>query len=134
MSDDISFFDPSKMSQDDIHQMLSAGEFSGKQALIAQQMKQAQALRDTAMPEGRRAGGMYIAANPLETAAAAVKQGLGAHMAGALNAQSTGLLTDQTNARQTYFDILRKRALGGGGQPPGMGGGDMTGVPQGGDM
>lgn len=43
-----------------------ARDWGGERADLGAQMVQAQALRDAPGPEGTRAGGMYIAASPLE--------------------------------------------------------------------
>jgi len=55
-----------------------ARDFGSEQDVMAEQLKRAQGMRDTAMPEGRQAGRVYVAANPLEHANSAVKQVLGA--------------------------------------------------------
>lgn len=125
-------FNPNSLSSDDIKQVLSAGEISGKQALIAQQMKQAQALRDATVPEGRHAGGMYVAASPLEGLANAAGKFAGAYQQRQLNDQSSALLAQQTADRKKYFDILRQSQQSAAGVPSATGG-DIAGVPQGGD-
>src|SRR5207302_5159151 len=63
------FIDPSKMTAAQIQQILALGEVPEKQALLEEQMKRANALRDSPAPEGRYGPGrlgMYTAPHPLE--------------------------------------------------------------------
>lgn len=54
---------------------------------LDEQLLRAQALRDTAMPEGRNSGRVYTAANPLEFVGAGIKQYRGAKKEQGVNAE-----------------------------------------------
>jgi len=60
---------------------------------MEKQLAQAEALRDAAAPEGRTAGRVYVAANPLEHLGKGIQQYKGAKRAKALEGDMAGIRT-----------------------------------------
>jgi hypothetical protein len=54
------------LTMEDLDAISQAGTYDESAGVLGQQMQQANALRGTPMPEGRRAGGTFVASNPLE--------------------------------------------------------------------
>ena len=67
------------MSDEELDEYLSlmTQDYEGENVIMDEQMASANALRDMATPEGRTAGGMYHAANPLEHLATGLGRGMG---------------------------------------------------------
>ena len=59
--------------------MLLSQDYPGLTEILGTELADAETLLDTAMPEGRQAGSVYVAANPLEHLSASLRQGLGAY-------------------------------------------------------
>jgi hypothetical protein len=53
-------------TEDQIQQILSLAGLEGDQARLGEQLDLAKALRKPGAPEGRQAGNVYVASNPLE--------------------------------------------------------------------
>lgn len=53
-------------TEDQIQQILSLAGLEGDQARLGEQLDLAKALRRPGAPEGRQAGNLYVASNPLE--------------------------------------------------------------------
>ncbi len=52
-------------------------DYDGAEAIIARELSQSDEMFDTPMPEGRQAGSVYVAANPLEFMSTALRRGVG---------------------------------------------------------
>jgi hypothetical protein len=120
------------MSPEDIQQVLGLGEIPDKQSLLMQQLKQANLLRNSDAPEGRYAGHMYVAPNPLEILGHVAQQYEGLKGQRDVDAQSKELMTQQTAGRNRYFQLLQRMLAGQGGVAAPGAAGD-TGSPEGGD-
>lgn len=72
--------------------------YEGRGGLLNEQAARAQALRDTATPEGREAGGMYVAANPLEHLGAGLQRYKGYKDLQDVDERRTGLEEDKEEA------------------------------------
>ena len=103
------YLDLSKMSEDQIQDILSAGEASGKQAILDQQMKQAMAMRNAAEPQGRTAGKMYVAPSPFEVIGNTLMKYQGYKDQQALTEQQKKILEDQTRQRGLLFKLLQQQ-------------------------
>ena len=88
------------MSDDELDEYLAlmTQDYEGENAMMDEQMASADALREQATPEGRMAGGMYHAANPLEHLGTALGRGLGEYEASDINKRRTGLGDDKSEA------------------------------------
>jgi hypothetical protein len=93
--------DPQLMSQ-----ILGLGENSGKQELVGRQMAQADAMRGTKMPEGRQAGRLFVASNPLEVLGSVGSQAVGGYMGKQAEGNQAGLLKEQTGGRKAFMEQL----------------------------
>jgi hypothetical protein len=58
---------------------LLSQDYAGLTDILGAELTDAEALLNTSMPEGRQAGQVYVAANPLEHLSASLRQGLGAY-------------------------------------------------------
>ena len=56
-----------------------AQDYPGLKDVLGTELADAETLLNTEMPEGRQAGQVYVAANPMEHLSAALRQGLGAY-------------------------------------------------------
>jgi len=88
------------LSDEELDEYLSlmTQDYEGENAMMDEQMATADALRETATPEGRQAGGMYHAANPLEHLGAVAGRGLGEYKARDANEQRRALGDDKSEA------------------------------------
>jgi len=91
------------LTPEDLQAMMEAGVFGERNALAKEQTSMADALRGTAMPEGRQMGPIYVAPSILENAAAAAKQMVGQ--------RDTLRMMDE---RRQMIDLLRKGRQSGG--------------------
>jgi hypothetical protein len=101
-------YDISKMSEEELAQLVQLGVIDENMAENARQMKLAEQLRyGTAGPEGRNAGRVYVAANPLEHLGRGLEQWNAQKRMKELEAQRGEMQGKQTQARGTYWDLLR---------------------------
>lgn len=105
-----------------LQQLVSAGLVGQQNELVNRQMAMADQLRQAPMPQGREAGGTFVASSPLEVGAAAAQRGLGnAMMKEGLERQGQNL-QKLGQGRLSYL-----KALAGVKDDPGEGG--STGTP-----
>jgi hypothetical protein len=93
-------------------------DYAGKRDLVASQQAQAQALLGTAAPEGRQAGNIYAASNPLETLGQLGSKFVGAKMNRKATADSEALnekmaLGQRAYARELAAAVARQGQEGG---------------------
>lgn len=80
----------------------------GQRSAIARQARTAEALRSTATPEGRSAGGIYVASNPLEHLGAIGDKAWGRKVAREVRGQEGAL--DQTEAEKAVGQMELEQA------------------------
>ena len=80
----------------------------GQRSAIARQARTAEALRSTATPEGRSAGGIYVASNPLEHLGAIGDKAWGRKVAREVRGQEEAL--DQTEAEKAVGQMELEQA------------------------
>ena len=80
----------------------------GQRSAIARQARTAEALRSTATPEGRSAGGIYVASNPLEHLGAIGDKAWGRKVAREVRGQEGAL--DQTEAEKAQAQMELEQA------------------------
>ena len=95
------------------------GIFPEEMGLFDQQTRRADALRNTAMPEMRQAGGTQVAANPLEFAASALGRIKGEHQLAGVQGQQTDALNRIRATAQALAKKLRERPTAPFAAPPG---------------
>lgn len=96
------------MTEEDLQKLVELGVINEDMAENARQMQMAEKLRyDTAGPEGRQAGRVYVAANPLEHIGRGMEQWNAQKRMGELDKEREVMQGQQTAGRQTYWDILR---------------------------
>lgn len=100
-------YDISKMSEDELAQLVQLGVIDENMAENARQMKLAEQLRYQGMPEGRNSGRIYTAANPLEFLGTGLQQYQAMKRQKELEKQRGEMQGKQTQARGTYWDLLR---------------------------
>jgi hypothetical protein len=86
-------------------------DYQGLRELLGADVSAAEQLFNTKMPEGRNAGGIYVAANPLEFVSSALRQGLGAKG----RANSMKQLRDLSDSQSSANAALWGAGMGGGG-------------------
>lgn len=97
-----------EMTEEDLAKLVELGVIDENMAENARQMQLAEKLRyGTASPEGRQAGRVYVAANPLEHLGRGLEQWNAQKKMGELEKQRGEMGQQQTEGRQTYWDILR---------------------------
>ena len=79
----------------------STQDYEGEAGVLAGQMSTAEALRDTATPEGRQTGRVYTAANPLEHIGRAANQYVGKQQVGSTQDALRKLGTDKQSGLST---------------------------------
>jgi hypothetical protein len=100
-------FDLAGMSEEELQQLISLGVIDEQMAENARQMALQEGLRYQSAPEGRQAGRVYVAANPLEHIGKGLEQYNAQKRMKELEAQRGGLQEQQTSGRGTYWDLLR---------------------------
>ena len=98
--------DPSdleNLDEEQLQQLMELGLIPDKQSALDRQYKFADALRGTALPEGRGNGRVYTASNPLETVGALMKQYAGMKQAKGLEQQQADLLKQQAQGRNLFL-------------------------------
>lgn len=100
-------YDLSKMSEDELQKLVQLGVIDENMAENQRQMKLAEQLRYQAAPEGRQAGRVYVAANPLEHIGKGLEQYQAIQRQKELDKQRAEMQGKQTAGRQTYWDLLR---------------------------
>lgn len=88
-------------------------DYEGEGAMLDERGGYAQALRDTPMPEGRKYGRVYTAANPLEHIARVGSRGLGEYQRNQTNKDRRALSDRRSDALRGLAT-----AVGGMGTPP----------------
>jgi len=84
----------------------------GAQAQLAAQQQYADTLRGTKIPEGRTAGNLFVAADPLEGLATVANQGIGAMMMGKLGKKYEAIDAAETEAKEGEFALEDIRTQG----------------------
>jgi hypothetical protein len=115
MSDEIQQYDDdylNSLTQEQIDAMIASGEIPAESELLQEQLAQAKALRNKAMPEGRQAGRVFVAASPLEALATGIsnvkgQQGIEAAQAG----QKALVGKDSAGARAMLSGMLGASAI-----------------------
>ncbi len=72
-------------------------------ASLAEDLGYAEKMMDTAMPEGRMAGQVYVAANPLEHLSSALRQGYGAKMRADTKKDQAQMRSDMQKGRAGFY-------------------------------
>jgi len=96
-----------QMSEEDLQKMVELGIIDEQMAENARQMAVQEGLRYQAAPEGRQAGRVYVAANPLEHIGKGLEQYNAQRKMKELEAERGTLGDKQTEGRQTYWDVIR---------------------------
>lgn len=103
--------------------MLQAGTITRRQAELAEKIRDARGTRDMQGPQGTRAGGQYVAANPLEHLGTALRKGKAGRdirkheeTLGELDAEYEGGMADALRAYSRRMDVAGR---GGTIQPEG---------------
>ena len=86
-----------------------ARDFAAEQGVLDDQMSYAEGLRDTATPEGRQAGRVYVAANPLEHIGTGLNRYAGHRKIGDLDKAGADLRGD----KQSMLATLMRGMAGG---------------------
>lgn len=107
-------------TEDQIRMILSLGGLNSETGQLDKQMKYADKLRGTEMPEGRTAGNMYVAANPLEFIGAGMKQHAGMKQSENIFNQQKILQDEMMRRRMEYLK---------GGANPGLQQSTIPGTP-----
>lgn len=92
---DVGAFDPRLLQS-----MIDAGLVDEKDAALKDQLATARALRGTQMPQGRMVGNVFVASSPLEMAAAALNQGVGAWKEGQVGKERAALMDTRRQGRE----------------------------------
>lgn len=100
-------FDLSGMSEEEIQQLIDLGAIDENMAENARQMAVQEGLRYQSAPEGRQAGRVYVAANPLEHIGKGLEQYNAMKKMKELETQRGTMQGQQTAGRGTYWDLLR---------------------------
>jgi hypothetical protein len=100
-------FDLSQLPPEVLAKLIELSTKDDEMGLLNQQLGYAEMLRDTAMPEGRDAGRVYVAANPLEHLGAGIQRYRGMKDVKDLREKQQGVLGDQRSGRMTMADLLR---------------------------
>jgi len=95
------------MTEEDLQKLVELGVIDDKMAENARQMQLAEQLRYRAGPEGRQAGRVYVAANPLEHIGRGMEQYQAIKRQKELDQQRGEMGKQQTAGRQTYWDLIR---------------------------
>jgi hypothetical protein len=82
--------DPNAIPESALDALLQTPVDQGELTGLMEQRERANALRDTALPEGRQAGRTFVAANPLEFIGAGIKQYRGGKQSKALDTEIGG--------------------------------------------
>lgn len=102
--------DVSKLKPEQIDALYE--DFAGKRDLIATQRLQAESLMGTDMPDGRQAGGIYVASNPLESVGALANQYVGARANRRLDRRAEELNNKMAMNQKTYAQLIAEAAAG----------------------
>lgn len=104
--------DLDNISEEELKMLMELGVIPEEQALLQDQMNEALQLRSRAGPEGREAGRVYTAANPLEHIGEFMqKRNAGKELEG-LRTQQGGLLDKQAEQRAKFYQMLRGQRPG----------------------
>lgn len=95
------------LEQMDPEALMRLGVIPEEQQALAQKQKLTDALRGTAMPEGRMVGRTYVAASPFQTAANVAQRILGGVQSKGIEQQQQALLADKVRGRMEMVDALR---------------------------
>lgn len=105
----------------DAQEAVYAGRYQDEMAQLDEQMGYAEGLRSTAGPEGRAAGRVYVAANPLEHLSAVLDRRRGGKEVGRLNDERTAAMDkrDQASTAIALAEMnARQNALRGSNAAP----------------
>lgn len=99
------------LSPEQVQQLMGLGSMDERQALLLQQMKTAQALRDTPMPKGTVVGSRnwYVAPHPLQIAADTALKYKGYQDQAAAQAAMEKLADKQDVGRRAFFDWYKSQ-------------------------
>ncbi len=95
--------------------LIDAGLVPSRMGIEGEKMSMGQGMMNTPTPQGRDVGHTYVASSPLEHLSAAIRQGVGAKMAGGAMQGQQDLTGQQGAGRLAYLRLLAGQ--GGAGQP-----------------
>lgn len=95
-----------ELSDDELAQLIQLGVIPEEQAQLLKQQQQAQMLQQKGLPEGRQAGRVYVAPNPLEFVGAVGNAIKAQHQEKDIQGQLDALRKQQVQGRQLYADKL----------------------------
>ena len=98
---------PEDMSEADIADLAQLGVLGEDLSENSRQMELAEGLRYAKAPEGRAAGRVFVAANPLEHLATGIDRYRGAKEMKRLEGERKDISGKQTEGRAKYWDLLR---------------------------
>lgn len=98
--------DFSGLSEEDIAALLELGVIDDQQSMLSGQLAQANTIRNRPGPEGRQAGRVYTAANPLEFLGRGMEMHKAEKETADIKKQQEALLQQQIAGRKLYFDKL----------------------------
>lgn len=96
------------LTPEQLEQLIALGVIPDEQAMLMQQMEQANALRNAPIPKGEMAGRVYVA-NPWGALASGYDRYQGAKQGRAVADRYGQTLKDQTAARMAYVNALRRQ-------------------------
>ena len=99
--------DPSdleNLSPEQLKQLMELGIIPDELSALDRQYKSADALRGTAMPEGRDSGRVYTAANPMEAVGSLMKQYAGNRDVKKIEGKQDALLQKQLEGRNLFMN------------------------------
>lgn len=99
-----------------LRQAMEAGILDEKQALLADQMARAQALRGSKMPQGRMIGDVYVAPNMGENIGAALQQFAGWRDQNRIQGEQMDVLDQRIRDRLAGLHTMAGVPFGYGGQ------------------
>lgn len=104
-------FSVDDLTEEELDELIALGVIPDKQAILTDQLKTAQALRDRGSPEMRGSpySGYQTAANPLEMLAYGLDRRQAKKDIEKYRQDQQGLLGQQVRGRGTYYDALRRK-------------------------
>ena len=107
-----------ELSPEVLKQLMELGVLGGESDILTEEMLAATALRDAPGAQGRQAGRVFVAANPLEHLSSALRQYRGGKQVGDVRERQRGVLDRQAAGREAYgkalLDLLRRGQPGTG--------------------
>ena len=95
------------LSPEDIEALIALGVLPEEQAEVIRQQKLAESIRTQSGPQGRQAGGQFVAAHPLEFMGDMAQKYMAGQQEKELQKKQADILRQQTEARRKFFEAAR---------------------------